>query len=248
MQRIFTLSSLALLTATLFFAGCKKSDTLTTEEVNSYYPMTVGKYITYRLDSTNYIGYTITPTLRTYYVRDLVEAQITDNLNRRSFRVVRFIKDSLSQPTWRNSNTFMVTPLERTIEYVENNLRYVRLQNPVKDGFTWPGNSYIEANGPLSPFQFMAGWEYQYENINGPYTVFSTTVPNTITVRQADELDGTPNDPSGYSERNYSVEVFAKSLGLIYKEFLHWSYQPPQSPLPGYRTGYGVKLTMIDHN
>ena len=35
---------------------------------------------------------------------------------------------------------------------------------------------------------------------------------------------------------------------LIHKDFLHWIYQPPQNNNPGFRSGYGIKLTMIDRN
>jgi hypothetical protein len=228
--------------------SCKKSETFDAKEAADYYPLTVGKYITYRLDSTNYIGYTTTPTVRTYYVRDIIDAKVTDNLNRPAYRVARFIKDSLSQPNWRNNNTFLVVPLDKSFEYVENNLRYLRLQNPVKEGFNWLGNSYIESSGAYSNLSYLFRWEYQYEKIDQPFSVFSITVPNTITIKQADDTDGVPSDPNGYSGRDYSVEVFGKGIGLIYKEFLHWTYQPPQGNIPGYRSGYGVKLTMIDRN
>ena len=39
-----------------------------------------------------------------------------------------------------------------------------------------------------------------------------------------------------------------KGIGLIYREFLHWEYQGAQPGRPAYYLGYGVKLTMIDHN
>lgn len=247
MPKKFSFALLALAVSVLLFS-CKKTEELETEEVAGFYPMTLGKYITYKLDSSIYIGYTTSATVRSYFVRDLVDAKITDNLNRPAYRIARFIKDSLTQPAWRNSNTFMAVPVENGFEYIENNLRFRRLQNPIRSGFTWLGNSHIQSSGLFSNLSYLFGWEYQYENINQPYQVFTTTVPETITVKQADELDGSPTDPNGYSERNYSIEVFAKGIGLIHKDFLHWIYQPPSGPLPGYRSGYGVKLTMIDHN
>jgi hypothetical protein len=246
MKKFTFLGVLALVVASL--VSCKKSETLQAKNATDYYPMTVGKYITYKLDSSIYIGYTVTPITRSYYVRDVVDAKITDNLNRPAYRIARYIKDSLAQTAWRNSNTFMVVPVDGAFEYVENNLRYRRLQNPVKDGFSWLGNSYIESSGQYSTLSYLFRWEYQYEKIDQPFTAFTTTVPNTITIKQADDVDGVEANPNGYSGRDYSVEVFAKGLGLVHKDFLHWAYQPPQGNTPGFRTGYGVKLTMIDHN
>lgn len=244
----FTLLTLMAAAMLLTITACKKSDTPNYPDATEYYPMAVGKYITYKLDSTNYIGYTTTPTITTYYIKDVVEAIITDNLNRKSYRVVRYIKDSLNEASWRNNNTFMVTPLDKSVEYVENNLRFIRMQSPITDGFEWPGTSYIAGNGGNPSVQFFAGWRYHYENIGKPFTVFTTNVANTITVNQADDVGGFPSDPAAYSDKNYGVEVFGQGIGLIYKEFLHWSYQPPSGATPGYRSGYGVKLGMIDHN
>ena len=51
-----------------------------------------------------------------------------------------------------------------------------------------------------------------------------------------------------YAEKNYSVEKYAKNIGLVYKEFLHWEYRARyRQAAPGF-TGYGVKLTMTGHN
>jgi hypothetical protein len=248
MKKIFTYS--AFLTVSLFLGitACKKTENPVYPDAAEYYPLTIGKYITYKMDSTNYIGYTVTPTIKSYFVRDLVDAITTDNLNRKSYRIVRFIKDSLHHTVWRNNNTFMVTPLEKSFEYVENNLRFIRLQNPVADGFEWPGTTYIAGNGGNPAVQFFSGWRYHFENIGKPFPVFTTTVNNTITINQADDVGGFPADPNAYSDKNFGKEVFGKDIGLIYKEFLHWSYQPPSGGAPGYRSGYGVKLTMIDHN
>lgn len=244
----FTLLTLIAAGLIVTLPGCKKSETPSYPDASEYYPMAVGKYITYKLDSTNYIGYTTTPTITTYYVKDVVDAIVTDNLNRKSYRIVRFIKDSLSELSWRNNNTFMVTPLEKSVEYVEDNLRFIRVQNPVTDGFEWPGTSHIANNGGNPSVQFFADWKYHYENIGKPFTVFTTNIANTITINQADDEGGVPGDPAAYSDRNYGVEVFGKGIGLIYKEFLHWVYHTPSGSTPGHRSGYGVKLGMIDHN
>ena len=45
-----------------------------------------------------------------------------------------------------------------------------------------------------------------------------------------------------------SVEKYSKTIGLIYRQFILWEYQPnPSGPDP-YNTGFGVTMWMIDHN
>jgi len=54
-----------------------------------------------------------------------------------------------------------------------------------------------------------------------------------------------------YFEINYSKEVYSKSIGLIFKDFLHEAWQPPNASSPGgyYESNsYGIRLTIIGHN
>ena len=47
-----------------------------------------------------------------------------------------------------------------------------------------------------------------------------------------------------FGSTNYSVEKYGKNIGLVYKELIMWDYQPTH----GDKTGFGVKMWMIDHN
>jgi hypothetical protein len=58
-------------------------------------------------------------------------------------------------------------------------------------------------------------------------------------------LDPYKNDLP-FGNTTYSIEKYAKGIGLIYQEFIMWVYQPDQvSP---YKIGIGIKRSMIDHN
>ncbi len=237
------------ITATSIFVACsKKNEEPNYELANDYYPMKVGNYIIYRMDSTNYVGYNLNPIKTTYYVQDKVESQITDNLGRPSYRIYRFIKKLLTDPVWMPSSTYYVTPLANTIESVENNLRVVRLLNPIKDNNSWKGNTYIESSGQYSQLQYLYDWEFQYQGFNTPKTYGTLSFNNTVTVKQVDETSGILNNPNAPSDSSYSVETFAKGTGLVYKEFLYWVYQPPNGSTPGYKEGYGLKLTIVAKN
>jgi hypothetical protein len=134
------------------------------------------------------------------------------------------------------------------MEFIENNMRFVKLKGPIRDGFIWKGNSYIDTYSLNSNVKYLDNWEYTYENVNMPETVGTFNLDSTLLVNQRDEIIGNPNDVNSYSEINFGAEKYAKGIGLVYRNFSHVEYQPPTPGRSGYRIGYGVKMTMIDHN
>lgn len=244
MKRILFLFSLALF---LLIACNKENELLKIESLNDYYPLQVGKYVTYNLDSTVFINFGAKDTVIKYQVKDSVSAQITDNLGRAAFRIIRLIrKDSTKQ--WQPNNTFMAVPTANSLEFIENNLRFIKLILPIKQDYRWKGNSYLTLDPyPAYGFSsaFMDGWDYMYQDVNVPLVIGTFNLDNTLTVFQRDEMLGDAKIPGTlYAEKTYSVEKYAKNIGLVYKEFLHTEYQGNIKS----SKGFGVKLTMIDHN
>jgi hypothetical protein len=239
----------------IFFASCKdKEEVLDIPTLNTWYPNVTGKYLIYRVDSTLYVNFGSVKVERTSYAKDEFAAEVTDNLGRPSTRITRSYKEKLTD-AWTPVNTFFVTHINggNTVEYIENNLRYIRLVNPVNEETTWRGNSYIIEN-LANPFQYnleyLRNWNYVYKNINKSYTVNNTIFPETITVEQANTVTGDTSNPAAPSEVNRSYEVFAKGVGLVYKDFYHGEFQPASSgSAAGFKANsYGIKLTLIDKN
>ena len=250
MKRTITSAALLIFTI-LLLNSCEKKDDYSTPQVTDYLKLEIGSYVRYRLDSTIWVNFGQKDTVLKYQAKDVVDAAITDNLGRPSYRIVRYISDTTGTDPWVPTATFLLTPTRESVELVENNLRFVKLKLPVLEGYNWKGNSYVSTQSadPNWEFRFMDDWDYTYENVNGPYTVWNNQiVENTLTVNQRDETIGFPNDPAAYSEFTTSQEVFGKNIGLIYRNFLHWEYQPPNGGNPGYKSGYGIRMVMIDHN
>jgi hypothetical protein len=241
-------SCLALLVITLLTACDKQNQLFTTAPLSDYFPLQTGKYIAYDLDSTVYVNFGLKDTVIKYQVKDSIETQITDNLGRPAYRIVRYIRKNAGQ-SWTANNTFMAVPAGSTIEYVENNLRFQKLKLPIQNGYTWKGNTYLDTYSLNSNFKYFDDWDYTYDSVGVSQTIGGIQLDNTLKVNQRDEFLGQDPKLSGtqFAEKNYSVEKYAKNIGLVYKEFIHWDYQGSQSSSPGY-TGYGVKLTMTGHN
>jgi hypothetical protein len=242
----FTISVVVLL-----FAGCKKqTEEYQTALIGDYFPLEVGKYITYKLDSTVYTNLNTVKEVHSYFVQDFVDAQITDNLGRPAYRIRRMIRSNTDTTFWFDNATFVITPLDKTLEYYDNNLRFVKLHEPFKDDYSWKGNSFI--NTYSNPeLQYLDDWDYVFENVAQEYIANDVPYAETITINQRDELLGNPDNKDFYFEINRSYEVYGKGVGLIYKDFLHEAWQPPNITSPnGYYepNSYGIRLTLINHN
>ncbi|MEJ7739315.1 MAG: hypothetical protein WKF97_17955 [Chitinophagaceae bacterium] len=247
------LSLIFILTAVLFMR-CNKAEDLQSDALNDYFNLEPGKYILYKLDSTITLSFGAGFTVHKYQAKDVIDAPITDNLGRLGWRVLRYLRDSASnsETDWKPNSTYMIMSTRETVEVIENNLRFQKLKLPVTEGFTWKGNAYISlySNDPNWDYRYLSDWDYTYEQVGSPFVLpGSPTVDSTLTVTHRDETLGTPNNRDLYSERTFSKEVYGKRIGLIYKDFLHWVFQPRTSSFPnGYIEGYGIRLRMIGHN
>ncbi len=218
---VVTLTAVTLL---LLLQFCKKqTDSFTVQSYKDYYPLEAGKYIIYRMDSTVFVDFDTKKEVRSYQVKDLVDAEITDNNNRKSFRIRRMLRNLDGTGEWRDIATFMATPLSHSLEYIENNQRYIKLKDPVKEYFFWNGNSYINAVDELSYLQF---WEYNYLNVGEAHSQDGLVFENTITVLHVDEQTGDPDlFPNNFASKDYSMEVYSKDIGLVAKDYMVWTYQ-----------------------
>lgn len=225
--------------------SCKKStEELNTIPLTDYAPMTVGKYITYQLDSLVFTNFGTVAEMHSYQVKITVDALTTDALGRPAYRLFRYIKYN-GTPNWIPDNTFWAIHTGNTYEFIENNLRFLKLMQPVRENFSWKGNVYIDTRSANTDFRFMDDWDYVYENVNQPATVGTFTFDSTLTVNQREDSLGLPIVPeTQYAEKTLAKEIYAKNIGLVYRNFLHWEFQRVYN---GY-VGYGVTYTMIDHN
>ncbi len=207
--------------------SCNKVDKFPSEELSEYTNLAVGKYIRYNLDSLRFVFFGQRDTVISYQAKDVVEAAITDNLGRPSWRVVRYLRASAStnEADWRPSMAYMVTPTREVLEVIENNQRFQKLRLPVSNGISWKGNAHIDTYNDFE-MRFLDGWDYTYENVGGTFTDSGTTaIPNTITINQVDIEGNVGNPTAPIIQKLFSQEVYARNVGLVYKNLVKWEYQ-----------------------
>jgi hypothetical protein len=245
------IKSIIFLSIIFLLIACKKeSAVFKTEKIKDYYLLKVGKYINYKLDSTVYLNLGTKKEVRSYLVQDKIDSIITDNLGRPSYKIKRTIRSNTDTTKWKDLMSYLVTFDSTRLELVQDNQRYLKMVEPISNGFNWKGNSYINTAG-IPSIQYLEDWRYTYENVRRPFTVNGISYTETVTVNQRNDTSGNAADKKFYFEINYSKEVYSKSIGLIFKEFLHEAWQPPNASSPGgyYESNsYGIRLTIIGHN
>ncbi len=253
------LSLLAFITATFF--SCNEKEEFVTDKVSDYIPLTPGKYITYRLDSMVFTNFGRNTEIHKYQVKHIIDALITDNLGRPSYRIYRFIRDSVDATSWTpaqpwiNSGTYFITPLSDQAEVIEDNLRFIKIHLPIKDAYSWKGNKYLPTD-PYSPlYNFsnddnMVDWDFYFDGNPSSFSYKGISYSDVLTVEQVDESLNVPiTVPTAYAARSRSVERYSKTIGLVYREYEIWEYQPNTgNPAGPYKTGFGITEWMIDHN
>src|SRR5205085_7933815 len=90
---------------TIIVFSCKKTETFNSEPLNNYLPLTVGKYITYRIDSTVFTNFGRSTEIHKYQVKHVIDALLTDNLGRPAYRVYRYTRDSAGTQPWQPSGS-----------------------------------------------------------------------------------------------------------------------------------------------
>jgi hypothetical protein len=136
---------------------------------------------------------------------------------------------------------------------VEDNLRFIKLHAPLREGNSWKGNNYLHLDPypsyKFTLFGYMKNWEYLYDSFESSFTHEGETYNDVWTVEQENYSENYPvTETARPGGKIRSVEKYAKNLGLVYRDYVILEYEPNTTgPEPYYR-GFGISMWMIDHN
>ena len=236
MKRIlFLLSCIAL------FYSCSKDKDSYIDESKKYFPLEIGKQVIYEVDSIIWDDFTGTVDTHHYEMRWTITDTFRDNASRLCHTIEVELRDSTAM-NWEMHHVMYVMANETRLEYQEENLRFIKLIFPIEDGRSWDGNVEISTNS--SEYQFLQAWKYTYAQTGQPYHNGILQFDQTVTVNAIDKEENIPKtDP--YAYKIFAQEVYAKEVGMVYREMTYWVYDEHVS---AYLSSFSVVMRAKEHN
>lgn len=171
----------------------------------AYYPTTLGKYVVYDVDSTVYDDFLHDTTYYKYRIKEKLEEYYSDNENRPTIRLVRYIKmynpsKSYDSIPWTVKDVWAANKTNTSVQVVEENVRFTKLSFPVKLNAQWDGNAG----------NTMGEWDYEYKMTEHHETIGASTQAIVLQVLQKDYRTAI--------SYQYYTEKYARDIGLVYRE------------------------------
>ncbi len=256
-KKILPIILVALVCLSCFFS-CKKTPKSNADQTLAYFPVQLGKYVTYAVDSIVYVGDT---SCRQYETRTQLKYSIDDTF-RDSKNRLSYIMNVFSRPQeaskWVAVRVILLTPytlIQTTttlppntpitgLLYSQDGAQYEKMVFPIIQGQTWAGNRYVQVAD--STLMYLKNWNYKYQDFHHSFNNGYVNYDNTVSVLEDDESVNYPQlDSAVTAYRIYAKEVYAYQVGMVYKEFTHWTYHPYNAKCVN---GYTVIMRAMDHN
>lgn len=185
-------------------------------EQYAYFPLQVGKYIDYQVDS---VGYDFGPGGNT--VRDssstLLREWVTDTLRDAAgqllYTIERYERASADLP-WELRDIGTASRSSSQAIRTENNLRFLKLIFPMDRRSEWDGLTWIDVTREIEIFgermRPFSNWQFEVDSIDVSANVGTFTFDSTLVVTEADD--------NNIIERRFSRVRYAKNLGMVWRE------------------------------
>lgn len=234
----------------LLFLGmaCKNSQTpldIAPDTSKEYFPLSIGKYLTYTVDSVFYKEDAPADTVR-IMAREEITDTLRDNEGELYYRVERSERARNSDP-WLIRQVLALKQTDTQAERIENNQRFISLTFPFRRNETWEGIGFnsdsllITVRGEV--LEIYKDWESQYDEIFVAQAFNTFIFDSTVVVFHANS--------NNFIERRFNKEIYAKGIGLVMKEMsiLDSQLSNGERVWPDdAEKGFTLRQTLIDHN
>jgi hypothetical protein len=210
-----------LLVSAFIFDACQK--TAGPQQPNyDYFPLETGLYRIYNVTEQRFF-LNGAPTTQTYQLREVITDSHLDLANGTAFRIERYRRGS-EKDAWQADSVSSVRISDDQLIKTDNNISYIKLVFPVSEQIQWNGNAYNSLGKD----------DYLIRNTNQPLNVLNQVFAETATVIQQND--------STLVNQDKRLEVYARNVGLIYKEKIQLQFCSSSPSCVGKaRIDYGIR-------
>ncbi len=251
MKSIFIKSILLLMMSITILPSCREgtvAEDIDIELGTDYYPLEVGKFLEYQVDSTIYDfdGNLAIILESTTFIREEIVGTTIDNEGDTTFIIERFEKSDFLAP-WEIKDVWSTKIANNRAEKIEENIRLIKMVYPLREGVDFNAALFVEEGLTVSiageTLEAFKNWNSEVQTIDTPETIGSFSFNNVATMLYADD--------ENLIEKRYAIAKYAKGIGLAYKEEWILDTQELTETLPWEEKaeiGYILRQTLINHN
>ena len=202
MTHKLSIISLCIITL-LTLSACQKENIVPADVEFSadkqYFPLETGKALIYKVTEINIDKPSDYYDTAVYYLRERTDIPFIDNEGDTAYRIERY-KSPTQSYYWKISDVWGAKLTTYTAEKVEENQRFIKIKFPLAKGKTWNGNLKNELAEKNSTITSLSA-QYVNENIKLDSCL---SITRDSSVSQISKV--------------YDVEIYARNIGLVYKE------------------------------
>lgn len=189
---------LVILGGLLGLSGCQLPSAEPGKSDYEYFPLETGQYVVYDVQEQQY-GLRVAPVQRTYQLKERIGQSYADVTGQMAYRLLRF-RRTTEQASWQADSVWSVRLVNNEAIRTENGRDFVKLLFPVRNSLSWDGNRRNASEAD----------DYVTRNVGHAYYVQDRRFDETVTV--------VAQDDSTLISQDKRVDVYARQIGLIYKE------------------------------
>lgn len=195
----------------MLHACSNETETLNIPDNYEYFPLQVGKYWVYEVDSVVVFEDRLDSSKT--YLKEQITDYFIDNVGDTIYRADQYERKDTAQP-WQIKRVVSLSRNQQLAVRTENNIPLVKLTFPLYTGVRWNGAVLIDpyqeqliGGESVAPFKY---WDFKVVSVDEPYSIGNTHFPETVTVIAQKDTK---------IENRSGEEIYAKKIGLIQRQW-----------------------------
>lgn len=222
---------------TLLLYSCSKKESAAPDPTEkNYYPVKTGYWVQYQVDSVkiSFNDPRVDSTVVSYQMKEAIDSSEIDLAGNQRWLISVYRRTDSSSP-WSFMKRWSLFMKDNVLHKIENDNDFIKLVFPITKGAQWYDQAYY---GTDIENRLGSKMKYEYKEVNAPFQGRNANFDSTAQVLYYDYEDAINKD--------FFREIYAKNIGLVYKE----EYQLEKSPSDDWdkpQRGYSIRYHYMNH-